>query len=86
MSHLMLQELESNAPSISEGHNTSKPGFDLYGKSPYWLLEQLYERDYVEDITAMCRARHRREMTEINQRRVEANRRDRAMGKWGRGQ
>jgi len=44
--------------------------------TPWWVHQQMYEVDYLEDETYKARERHRREMSYWNARKKEANRRE----------
>lgn len=86
MSHLMLQELESNAPRTVDGQRMNKPGFEVYGRTSWQALRAKEEMDYVQDIEYLNRCRHRREMDEMNAKRKAANAKDRLSRRFGKGQ
>lgn len=53
------------------------PGYYKFGKIPWWVLAQMEEMDYVQDIEFMNKKVHYREQREMNAKRRAANERDR---------
>lgn len=52
--------------------------------TPWWIHQQFYEQDYIEDVMFINREVHHREQQEMNQRRREANLRDKETRLMGR--
>ena len=44
--------------------------------TPWWVHQEFFEEDYSADVSYMCKARHRKEMDEMNALRRAANQRD----------
>ena len=58
------------------------PGYYKFGKIPWWVLAQMEKMDYAQDVEYMNSRVHYRERREMNEKRKEANRRDRLAGKF----
>lgn len=85
MSHNSSHTLKPHShPSINPNNSTNPQshlprqyrGIDT---TPWWVHQQFYEQDYVEDVTYMCKTRHRREMDEMNRKRKVANEHDKVV-------